>query len=684
MSLQYRPDIDGLRAVAILSVVVFHADLGLVGGFTGVDVFFVISGYLITQVLEKDFSDHGRISFLNFYARRVARIAPTLVLVVLAVAAFGATVLTVSTFEVQALMKSGISSILFSSNLYFFAISGDYFGAPASDTPLLHTWSLGIEEQYYLVWPLLLATVGRFSGKAKTRRAFLLAVLALSLASIAYGAAIRAASPSLAFYSPLSRIWELGIGSVLALLPRLPLNRRLAMAAAGSGAMFVAAGTILSRPGADFPVPFALLPTLGTALIILGNTYSQGSPLYRMLAARGPVAVGKVSYAWYLWHWPFLSFGHILNSGPLSPQTSLVILGASFVAAYVTVAVYETPLRNLARRHSSRRVVLAGALAGATTLAVLIGIYAAAKLGVLRDDPRIPAAFGDRPSRNGLCMLQPHAPIDFPAGCLGGDRLPEIVLWGDSHAGQWGPVVELWARANGWQFEQLTRVACPPLLGLTPAAVGGGPYSACKLSNRLALQHIIDGTSPKIVVLASNWRPRIEPEADAPTSFFDYRAGNSAQSVAAMRQGLTATLDALEHAGIPVVVVLQTPVPGRLVAVCIVRAGQENCGLSAASLERQTSAVNRIIVDVVHNRPGIRLLDSAKILCNSTGCPAEIEGRVAYYDEDHVATSVAVLPRSVAAWSVALAAAARDAGKNRLPLTPPATPPSPPRRSGRR
>ena len=139
-----------------------------------------------------------------------------------------------------------------------------------------------------------------------------------------------------------------------------------------------------------------------------------------------------------------------------------------------------------------------------------------------------------------------------------------------------------------------------------------------------------------------------------------------------------------EHAGIPVVVVLQTPVPGRLVAVCIVRAGQESCGLSAASLERQTSAVNRLIVDVVHNRPGVHLLDPAKILCDSTGCPAEIEGRVAYYDEDHVATSVAVLPRSVAAWSVALAAAARDAGKKRLPVTPPATPPPPPRRSGQR
>lgn len=678
MSLQYRPDIDGLRAVAILSVVVFHADLGLAGGFTGVDVFFVISGYLITQILEKDFSDHGRISFRDFYARRVARIAPALVLVVLAVAAFGAATLSVSTFEVHALMKSGISAILFSSNLYFFAISGDYFGAPAHAKPLLHMWSLGIEEQYYLLWPFLLAVVGRFSATTKTRRAFLLTVLALLLASILYAAAIRISSPSLAFYSPLSRIWELGIGSVLALLPRLAVDRRLAMAAAALGALLIAAGAIVSRPGADFPVPLALLPTLGTALVILGNTYSQGSPLYRMLAARGPVAVGKVSYVWYLWHWPFLSFSHILNAGPLSPAMSLVVVGASFVVAYATVAVYETPLRNLARRHSSKRVILAGALAGATTLIVLSGIYAAAKLGMLRDDPRIPAAFGDRPSRNELCMLQPHAPIEFPARCLGNGKRPEIVLWGDSHAGQWEPTLELWGRANGWQVEQLTRLACPPLLGLTPTGVGGEPYLACRESNRLALQRIIGSKSTKIVVLAANWQPRIGSDArrnaDRPTSFFDYRAVSSAQSAVAMRQGLAATLDALERARIPVVMVLQTPFPGRLVAVCIVRVGREKCSLSPASLEGQVSAVDRIILDVARNRPGVHPLDPAEILCDSTGCPAEIDGRIAYYDEDHVATSVAVLPRSVAAWNVALSAAAQDARENRPPAAPRASP----------
>lgn len=664
MSLQYRPDIDGLRAVAILPVVVFHAELGLPGGFTGVDVFFVISGYLITGILHNDFDKHGRISFRRFYARRVARIAPSLVLVVLTVLALGAVTLSTSTFEVQALVKSAMATIFFSSNLYFLAISNDYFAVAATSSPLLHTWSLGIEEQYYIVWPILLAVAGKLASPGNSRHTFLLTVGGLMLGSLVYCAFVGFSAPGLAFYSPLSRIWELGLGSLLALLPRLPVGRRSAVAMSALGSLLIAAGFLLARPGAYFPFPYALLPTLGTALVIFGNGYAMESPISRALSARGPVALGKVSYAWYLWHWPFLSFGHILNAGPPSPAMRLLIVAISLIVAFGTVAIYEQPLRDFARRLSSERVILAGALAGLITVAVAGGLYAAAKLQMLPEDPRIAAAFADRPARSEQCLLRDNPSIAVPSACLGSGSRPKIVLWGDSHADQWAPALENWAGQKGWQVEQITRAACPPLLSLTPTAVGGGPDLACRKFNRAVWERIEGSTNRTIVVLAANWAPRLgiadNPTDNRGTPFFDYGANDLAQSAAAMRRGLASTLDGLAQNKIPAIVLLQTPVPGRMASVCVVRIGAEKCSLSPELLNRQISTVGSLIRDISRTRAGVQLLDPAGILCGPAGCPAEIEGHIAYYDADHVSKSAATSSHSMVAWDKALSAAAKS------------------------
>lgn len=463
MTLRYRPDIDGLRAVAMLSVVAFHADFGLRGGFTGVDVFFVISGYLITSILFMEFATDQRISFKHFYARRLARIAPSLVLVVIAVMAIGAITLSTSTFEVHALAKSGVAALLFSSNLYFLAIANDYFAGAASVTPLLHTWSLGIEEQYYIVWPILLSLVGKTVAPAHFRRAFILMIGVLLASSFVYCAAIASTAPSMAFYSPLSRIWELGIGSLLALLPSLRIPRGAAVALSAVGVLLITVGFVITRAGAYFPFPEALLPTLGTALVIFGNGYSQGSPISRALSARAPVAVGKVSYAWYLWHWPFLSFGHILNAGPPSFAMRLALVAASLIVAFATVSLYEQPLRVFARRLSNERVILFGTLAGLLALAVSSGVYAMAKLRLLPEDPRIAAAFNDRPAKSAQCLLRGDPSVRVPTECLASGSGPKVLLWGDSHADQWAPALDSWADKHGWQVEQMTNGRLPSL-----------------------------------------------------------------------------------------------------------------------------------------------------------------------------------------------------------------------------
>lgn len=669
MSIQYRPDIDGLRAAAILSVIAYHAELGLRGGFTGVDVFFVISGYLITSILFADFEENGRVSFKRFYARRVARIAPSLFLVVMTVMAVGALTLSTSTFEVHALAKSGVAAILFSSNLYFLSIANDYFSVGIEASPLLHTWSLGIEEQYYIVWPILLSILGKIVGPQRSRQAFILTIGVLLTGSFVYCAVVAQSAPSIAFYSPLSRIWELGIGSLIALLPRQRVDRRTATAVSALGLMLIVTGFLIARPGPYFPFPGALLPTVGTALVIFGNGYSQRSPISRALSARVPVALGKVSYAWYLWHWPFLAFGHILNAGPPTPLARLAVVAASLIVAFATVAIYEQPLRDFARRLSSERVVAFGALAGIIALVATSGIYAMAKLHILPEDPRIAAAFNDRPAKSVQCLLGDSPIVRIPLKCLAKGRRPKIVLWGDSHADQWAPALENWANKHGWQVEQLTLAACPPLIGLTPAATGGGPYNTCRNFNRAVWKRIEVNTTSSVVVLAANWAPRVAGaenlEGNRGIPFFDYRSVSSAQSAAAMRRGLVSTLDGLAERRIPVVVLLQTPVPGRMAAVCVVRVGAEKCALSKALLDRQISTVDSIITEVLRNRDGVRMLDPTAVLCGPKGCPAEIEGHIAYYDAEHVSRSAAISSKSMAAWDDALFSATNNSPAKR-------------------
>ena len=390
----YRPDIDGLRAVAILSVLVFHAFPGyLPGGFVGVDVFFVISGFLISGIILKDLG-RGRFSFADFYARRVARIFPALILVLTACLAFGWFVLLPD--EYVQLGKHTVAGAAFMSNLLLWHQSG-YFDVSAQSKPLLHLWSLGIEEQFYILWPLTLVLLWK-----RTRRV-LPAIILLALASFSLNALLVSRVPSLTFYFPFTRVWELLIGGALAqfTLQRGTLwSTAVTNVVAGVGSLLIVLSLILINESRAFPGWWALLPTIGTALLIAAGPQSWINR--KLLSAPVCVFIGLISYPLYLWHWPILVYLKLIADSDfsLSPARlnflKAVALALSGLLAWATWRFWELPIRDpnrMPRRLRVRR--LASGMCAMTAVAALsVTNVITARL----DNPsvmRIVQAFGD-------------------------------------------------------------------------------------------------------------------------------------------------------------------------------------------------------------------------------------------------------------------------------------------------
>jgi peptidoglycan/LPS O-acetylase OafA/YrhL len=352
--LSYRPDIDGLRALAIVSVVAYHVGLpGVPGGFVGVDVFFVISGCLITGLLLDEIRTTGTIDLLGFYARRARRLLPAFCLVLAVTSILAVLILLPINKEMSRFATSAIRAALYVSNFYFARGGGDYFAAPADMLPLLHTWSLAVEEQFYIVWPCALVLLAYVARARKWQRPRLvLAVLAVICAtsfaagwwwSNGEGKAVRHA-----FYLIFSRAWELAIGAFLALaLPYAAIRSRFlgeGLCALGLTAVIVAVVTFDST--IPYPGVAALVPTLGTAAVIAGGTLAPGCWSARLLGSPPAVAIGLVSYSWYLWHWPLLALarGDALGERDLGRDIAIGVLTLGL--AWLTYRFIEKPIRS--------------------------------------------------------------------------------------------------------------------------------------------------------------------------------------------------------------------------------------------------------------------------------------------------------------------------------------------------
>ena len=480
----YRADVDGLRAIAVLAVVAFHAvPRWLHGGFVGVDVFFVISGYLITGILI-DANDSGTFGFLAFYARRARRIFPALVLVLLATIVLGALVLP--EHDATRLGAHVIAGTLFSSNLLLWREAG-YFDAASAAKPLLHLWSLGIEEQFYLLWPAAILLL----SQPRLRKYRLAGIALIALASFALDVGTVGRDPTAAFYSPATRAWELMTGAMLA---GIPLHRSVPLTSTSSrdalsigGALLLLAAMLSFSAHTIFPGWAALLPVVGTAMLV-----AAGSDAWlnrRVLAHPMAVSLGLVSYPLYLWHWPLLVMvrrASATSATPpeLAPAVALCVVALSIVLAYATHRLLELPLRRRALFPVARRASLALAAMG------VLG----AITSVSRDDLDADTLKA-RQARNDWATPKSDNAVYFVTAS---HDEPRVAFLGDSHAEQYYPSVK----------HALEGMSAPPVVAFS--TYGGCPFFPGYYPRRcreVYARSMRLASSPSVqrVVIASAW-----------------------------------------------------------------------------------------------------------------------------------------------------------------------------------
>jgi len=452
LHLKYRADIDGLRAIAVLSVVGFHAFPNWVrGGFIGVDIFFVISGYLITTILFGNLANQS-FSYRDFYARRIRRIFPALLLVMAATFAFGWYILLADEFE--QLGKHVAAGAAFVSNVAFWSESG-YFDTATESKPLLHLWSLAVEEQFYILWPVVLALAWRRG------RHVLALLVVVAIASFVVNAFTVRPYPDAAFYLPAARVWELAAGGILAYV-RLHRPHYFARGddlQSGLGLLLIAAGLLLLDKDKAFPGWWALLPVLGAFLCIAAG---PGAFFNRtLLGSRPMVWFGLISYPLYLWHWPLLAYARVLEGDMPSRNVRAGCMLAAIVLAWLTYRFLEQRVRRSRGPGAVR--MLAG---GTAALAVLGGLAAASLLPARHSDPylsRVAAATRDWTYPEGLAPAQLGPQKAWQIGT--GAR--KVLLFGDSHIEQYGPrAVRLAEEGGSASLNTLyfaTKGGCPPI-----------------------------------------------------------------------------------------------------------------------------------------------------------------------------------------------------------------------------
>jgi peptidoglycan/LPS O-acetylase OafA/YrhL len=651
----YRPDVDGLRALAVSAVVGYHVSSVLVpGGFVGVDVFFVISGYLITSILATEL-DEGRFSIVRFYLRRVRRLFPALVVVLATTMAIGAFVLLPDEFERLAMHV--IAGAGFLSNVLNLNEAG-YFDPAAETKPLLHLWSLGVEEQFYLAWPLLLAVAWAW----RTRRVAALLAFAAVASFVACVIASRAA-PDAAFYLPQYRFWEFAVGGLLALL-----DRRTAEGAPGRGivarlrgstgpatlvslagcTMVLVAFASARQPG-SFPGPDALLPVLGTALMIFAGPASWLNRA--VLSMRPAVWLGRISYPLYLWHWPLLSFATILAADNPSKLSKVALVGGSVLLADATYRFVERPFRF--PRHAPARDWRWLPAASLAACGVALAVWLAGGFPGRTYFAVDPFYWGDARFRNDACVAAYRGPYDYCMLAPGG--APTAMLIGDSHANHYYPGLAKSLRARGDVLLHLGGGGCVPSEGVDSHDARERP-GKCPGMIGSAIAHALADPRIRHVYLAGRFSLYFEGEG------FGAAPGEAgkrwvirsmigvldAQAIAAPQVALDVALERtvrrLIEAGKRVTVMMQVPEfafdPKNCVRVRPVDAFRDvraSCRMELSQLNVRQGPSRERLQGLAARVPGLELFDPHGVLCSEGVCNVlDLERRVLYRDSHHL------------------------------------------------
>jgi len=632
--LGYRGDIEGLRAIAILLVLAAHAKVSwLAGGFVGVDVFFVLSGYLITGLLLQEIEKTGHLQFANFYARRLRRLLPALLVMLVCTCLFAAVALAPGEQGGQA-VAAATASIWF-SNIHFAFAKLDYFSPGAASNLFLHTWSLGVEEQFYLVWPaLILLAFGTWRGKGNHAQRLKVAMSAIAAISFVACFALTRTAPQMAFYMMPLRAWQFALGALVWLHFSSPTDRVASgqiphkTVIVGSGFGWIGLGLIMSSAlwfdtNMAYPGWRSLLPTMGTAAIIAAGANTN---LSRVLSWRPLQAVGRVSYSWYLWHWPVLLLGGaLITTDSAAYRAALVTL--SLLLAVTSYRWVESPIRHQVRWIVRPSITVLSAVALMVMANALCIVWANAA-----------STWLNSPAQQRYAKAHGDAPVIYAMGCDDWYRSDKVrfcdfgstnaahtaVLMGDSIGAQWFPAVAKVFDRSDWRLLVLTKSSCPMVDEPLFDARIGREYTECSAWRKAALQQIAL-MRPDIVILGST-----------PSPSFDH-----AQWVNGTARVLTAINSAVGH----IYILRGTPElpfdgPNCLSSkswLSWLPVRQNMC--HAPAFNKQNSDVYLSLQQAGRRFDNVTVLDLNSAVCPRGECDAERDGKIVFRDSQHMTAS---------------------------------------------
>lgn len=621
-SFGYRKDIDGLRAIAVLGVVAFHINSSLVpGGFAGVDIFFVISGFLITSLIRVEVAA-GTFNLSNFYARRIRRIVPALAVVVVATLMVGQLILIPTHFN--ELARSAIASMISAANIFFtYFVDTGYFADSSLTKPLLHIWSLGVEEQFYFVWPILAAfLISLRLGKIKLFSLVAAGTLALVLLS----EWLIEVDANFAYYMLPSRAFELLIGAALALLPvsvDRPKNRAILVASALGGVGLIVLSYAVIGEKQPFPGFYAVPATLGAGLLIFSG--ASGETLVSRILSLAPVRwIGLISYSLYLWHWPVMAYVRYLVGEPNVP-VQLAALVVMLALSLLTYFLIEIPFR---RTKLSRTKVYGFYFALPTVViaALSISVISTGGLGLstFNTDYRRAVAELTQAQQAAyrydfVCQKQllTAADLSNPKCIVNGTGAePRILLWGDSNAAHYVGVLREIAVKHGFSFRSLAHTNCPPILENGWQYIGERRVDKCRRSLETVIPRL---DSFDTIIIGGSWR-------------------NLSNANPAVLDALDRTIENLTRRGKEVIVLGVIPgMPGydRYCEVKKLKFPALDCTNGVSRQVSDYDAVNLALANIVQRYPSAYYFDVYSVICPEGLCKPYLEGKPLYYDPGH-------------------------------------------------
>ncbi len=625
----YRPDIQGLRAVAVLLVLFYHAGFTFIpGGYVGVDVFYVISGYLITGLLLREVEQTGTVAIGAFYARRIRRLIPAATVVI--VTTLGIAWALYSPLELGPIASSALFASLYVSNIWFARQSTDYLADRADANPLLHTWSLSVEEQFFAVWPLLVIALTRLGPAELRRRRLLICMVGVCAVSLASSVAVTYLNQPWAFFSAPTRAWEFGWGGCIALWTPKPDKPKTASLAGWAGLLLIVATASLFSERTSYPGFAAIAPVLGAGLVIASGRQVRTLGIGRWLGAKPLQRTGDLSYALYLWHWPAFLFMGLTADGASAVDRALGIAGV-FGLSWLTVVLIENPVR-FSRVLMSRvnASIASGVLLSTCAASLALATWAAAGSGAASESQqRFAAARNDRPI---IYVNGCHATV-FELDnreCAFGRTSSTVtaVLFGDSHAAQWFPALEVVSEREGWRLISLTKTGCPAVAIPVYLDRLKRRYTECDEWRTRTLKRI-ETLRPRLIIMASSVRPGIAEGANGQVAEWD----DSIRRTLSSFRGLSPT----------VVLIHDTPALPFSAPICLSRAAWHGTDSSRECTFELPGGSGDALLAVERARlaafPGGLALDMTDAICSTAPCVVDRDGFVLYSDSHHLTAS---------------------------------------------